>query len=59
MQNPRWLSSFGCVLKPEAGLFTKENLDFFILVDYRSLGSNVFMIAEMWWKQNHGKNNKI
>lgn len=23
------------------------------------MGSNVFMIAEMWWKQNHGTNNKI
>lgn len=49
MQNLRRLPILGCLLKPEEveRRFKIDNLDFFILVDERSLGSKVFMIIKI------------
>lgn len=49
MRNPRrFFFILGCVLKLEAveGRFKRDNVDFFLLVDERILGSKAFMIID-------------
>lgn len=58
-QNPHRLSITGCVLKrgaiEERFKTKKKNLDLFILMDERSLGTEVIVIfkilSKKWWKQ--------